>query len=105
MLRDHRVAEEEAAALEGLTEDVELASRHCRDEPGHLRVETAERGHHLRGHANTHVRRAFAPVYTAEFRVRVVFFSAEPLTVSRYGTTRPSCMAWPAAHSSAREPK
>jgi hypothetical protein len=51
------------------------------------------------------VRRAFAPVYTAEFRVRVVFFSAEPLTVSRYGTTRPSCMAWPAAHSSAREPK
>ena len=51
MLLDHRVAEEEAAALEGLTEDVELVSRHWRDgrEPG--RVETAERGRHLRSHA------------------------------------------------------
>ena len=65
MLLDHRVAEEEAAALEGLTEDVELVSRHCRDGRAPGRVETAERGRHLRGHANSHVRRAFAPVYTA----------------------------------------
>ena len=51
MLLDHRVAEEEAAALEGLTEDVELVSRHWRDGREPVRVETAERGRHLRSHA------------------------------------------------------
>ena len=50
MLLDHRVAEEEAAALEGLTEDVELVGRHRRDGRAPGRVETAECGRHLCGH-------------------------------------------------------
>ena len=93
---DHRVAEEEAAALDGLTEDVELVGRHRRDGRAAGRVEAAERGRHLRGHAE-HVRRTFAAACTRR--------GCQELTISPYLARSPWCMALSAASRSAGESK